>query len=302
MGSVLSLRQTEAPRPRLGLPTEQVPVTLDARGHFRIVQVADFPNLGHEDMLRRFVDEMAIVKPAAVLAMGDVAYDTSKPFLDFIESQFNRLEAMGIRVIVIPGNHERKGWVAWLSRFGTNLNHRVDVGPVTVISLDSGQGRNRFTPSQIQWFEAQLASARGRTILVQAHHPIFPAGTAQVGDGGGTGGYLAGFQKRFVKLCAEYGVTMVLAGHWHSDAVFDDHGNLRDDRPDFPGTKFVVTTCLGDATRQATRWPHRYSGYRILDFEGGKLVSYTQDLEGKGGAQPIASTPLGTFLKSEKRP
>lgn len=298
-GAVLSLGRVQPARPRLGLPPQQVPIQTDAQGRFRIVHAADFPSLGKEPMLRQFVDEMAVVKPVAVLATGDIAYDTSEAWLDFIESQFQRLEAMGIRVIVVPGNHERKGWAPWLRRFGTTLDHRVDLGPVTVLSLDSAHGRDRMTPSQFQWFKGQLEATKGRTVLVQVHHPIFPPGSAIVGDGDGTGGTLRGFQKRFVDLCKQQGVAMVLSGHWHADSVWDAEGNYRDDRSDFPGPKFVVTTALGDSTRRVTRWPHQYFGYRILEFEGGRLLNYTQDLGGKGALQVIASTPLGTYTKPE---
>lgn len=299
LAAVLSLGRPQAVRPRLGLPAEQVPIQADAQGRFRIVHAADFPSLGKEPMLRAFVDEMAVVKPVAVLATGDIAYDTSEAWLDFIESQFQRLEAMGIRVILVPGNHERKGWAPWLRRFGSTLDHRVDLGPLTILSLDSAHGRDRMTPSQFQWFRAQLESAKGRTVLVQIHHPIFPPGTAIVGDGDGTGGTLRGYQKAFVELCKTHDVAMVISGHWHADSVWDADGNYRDDRSDFPGPKFVVTTALGDSTRRVTRWPHQYFGYRILEFEGGRLLRYTHDLGGKGGDPVIASTPLGTNLKPE---
>lgn len=266
-----------------------------------LVHAADFPSTGKEAMLEHFVDEMAVLKPNALLASGDLAYDSSETWYRFLMAQFRRLEAMGIPVIACPGNHERGGWSRYLENFGPHTTHRVDLGPFAILSLDSAHGRDRLTPSQFQWFREQLDALNGRVPLVQLHHPIFPPGAAIQGDGEKSGGPLFGFRDGFVRLCLERQVPIVLTGHWHQDAVFDSDGRFRDDTADFPGTKFVVTTALGDALRRVTRWPYRYNGYRILVFEKGRLVRYTQDLPGQPSPSPIASTPSGTWLGEAKR-
>jgi hypothetical protein len=269
--------------------------------HMVLVHVADFPSTGKEAMLSSFVDEMAVVKPNAVLASGDLAYDSSEAWYRFLIAQFQRLEAMGIPVIACPGNHERGGWARFLNHFGPLTTHSVNLGPFRVLSLDSAHGRDRLTPSQFQWFRGKLDSLDGRIPLIQMHHPTFPPGPAICGDGEKSGGPLYGFRDGFVNLCLERQVPVVLTGHWHQDAVFDSTGRFRDDTPDFPGTKFVVTTALGDALRRVTRWPHRYSGYRILTFEKGRLIRYTQDLPGQASPTPIASTPSGMWLREVPR-
>ncbi len=269
--------------------------------HLLLVHAADFPSTGKEAMLKRFVDEMAVVKPQALLASGDLAYDSSESWYRFLLDQFRRLEAMGIPVIACPGNHERGGWAQFLNHFGPRTTHRVDLGPFRILSLDSAHGRDRLTPSQFRWFREQLDTKGGRVPLVQLHHPVFPPGAAILGNGEKSGGPLFGFRDGLVKLCLEGQVPIVLTGHWHQDAVFDGSGRFRDDTADFPGTKFVVTTALGDALRRVTRWPHRYHGYRLLSFERGRLVRYTQDLPGQPSPTPIASTPSGTWLR-EPRP
>jgi len=266
-----------------------------------LVHAADFPSTGKEAMLEQFVDEMAVVKPQAFLASGDLAYDSSEAWYTFMLVQFRRLEAMGIPVIACPGNHERGGWARFLNHFGPRTTHRVDLGPFRILSLDSAHGRDRLTPSQFQWFRGQLDSLDGRVPLVQLHHPVFPPGAAILGDGEKSGGPLFGFRDGFVRLCLERQVPIVLTGHWHQDAVFDSTGRFRDDTADFPGTKFVVTTALGDALRHVTRWPHSYHGYRLLLFEQGRLVRYTQDLPGQPSPTPIASTPSGTWLGEARR-
>lgn len=268
---------------------------------FRIVHAADLPFPGNEARLTQFVAEMAVVRPHAILMTGDMAYDTDPRWFTFLEAQFARLEAMGILVISCPGNHERKGWAPYLRSFGPHTFHRVNLGPLAILSLDSAHGRDQLTPSQFRWLKKELANLGGRTPLIQVHHPIFPPGAAKQGNGDGSGGTMMGFQREFVRLCEAKGVIAVLTGHWHQDAVFDAEGRLRDDRPDFAGTKYVTTVSLGDSIRRVVRWPHSYFGYRILDFEDGRLVRYTHDLPGLPSPPPIASTPAGTNL-SEVRP
>lgn len=280
----------------LASPTSPLP------NAFRLVFIADLPPPGQEALMEAFLEDMAVVKPQAILVGGDLAYGEQESWYRYLVAKFDQLQAMGIQMIVAPGNHERKSWVQYLRAFGSATDHRVDLGPLAILSLDSAHGRDRLTPRQFRWLRAQLDSLGGRTPILQIHHPIFPLGKAILGEAGGTGGYLQGFRQPLIDLCEARKVPIVLSGHWHSDAVFDGKGELRDDTADFPGTKFVVTTALGNELRRVTRWPHVYYGYRILDFEGGRLVRYTHDLEGKGQDAPIASTPLGQPRQAQVSP
>lgn len=268
---------------------------------FRIVHAGDFHWPRMPDTLEPFVSEMALLRPAAVLFSGDVAYDSDPAWYAMLQAQFGRLEAMGIPVLLCPGNHERKAWSHYLRTFGPITYHRQDLGPLAILSLDSAHGRDQFTPSQFRWLQEQLDHLEGRTPVIQVHHPVFRPGKARQGKGDGSGGVLEAFQPAFVELCRRKGVPIVLSGHWHQDVVFDGKGRLRDDTPDFPGPKFVVTTALGDILRTVVRWPHcGYFGYRILEFEDGRLLRYTHDLPGLPSPAPIASTPLGTRLPAEE--
>jgi hypothetical protein len=263
------------------------------RGGFRLVQVADVAPPGREALMAQFLREMEALKPDAILITGDLAYAETPEWYGYLQGWIRSLEVQGTPVVLVPGNHERKGWPEYLRHFGPATSHRVDLGPLCILSLDSAHGRDQLTPSQWLWLEKELQDTGGRTPLIQLHHPVFPAGGAIHGEAGGSGGSLKGFQKRLVSLCVEKHVAAVLSGHWHSDAVFDATGALRDDRTDFEGPKFIVTTALGNELRRVTRWPKSYYGYRILDFEGGRLVRYTHGLDAEGRPQPIASTPLG---------
>lgn len=121
----------------------------------------------------------------------------------------------------------------------TGRYHRVDFGPVTLLTIDSSNGgtdstaddanyhlvnsENPQTPDyvpgspQYQWLETQLASAKSanQIIFLQHHHAAYSSGIhgQPAGDG-------AGFDKQsgqplrlLTPLLAEYGVKAVFSGH-----------------------------------------------------------------------------------------
>jgi UDP-2,3-diacylglucosamine pyrophosphatase LpxH len=266
---------------------------LDPKARLTLVHIADLPPPGAEGLMERFIAEMAALRPAAVLVGGDLVYGETRRDYDFMTSCFRRLEALGISVVVAPGNHERKAWPEYLRHFGAQTNRRVDFGSVSILVLDTGHGRDQLTPSQFRWFKRTLAEVGTQTPVVLMHHPVFKAAPGIRGEAGGTGGIMHGFRKEFIDLCRTKGVAIVLAGHWHCDAVFDATGILRTDRPDFAGTKFVVTTSLGNELRRVVPGPAPRHGYRVMEFEGGRLVRYTEDADGDGQPDPAASRPLG---------
>jgi len=264
----------------------------DPSGRWKVIHIADLPPPGRDDLLKLFITRMSEVKPDLILASGDLGYGDTAAEFDRITNFFKELEHQGSVVVACPGNHERKAWIHYLRHFGPDTWHSVEFGPFTILSLDSAHGRDQLTPAQFHWFRQALKDSAGRTVLVQLHHPLFPSETANSGEAKGSGGILGVHRAEFIQSCQDHGVAAVLSGHWHSDAVFDSTGRLRDDRPDFKGTKFIVTTTLGNEIRQVTRWPKSYFGWRLLTFEDGRLLSYTADLDGDGKPDPIASEPL----------
>ncbi len=250
----------------------------------RLVQIADLPPPGREALMLRFVEQMQQQRPDAVLVTGDINYGGSEANIQFIYGQLARLE---VPVIVVAGNHEREGWSRYLRVFGER-DHRTDFGPLAILSLDSNHGRDALTPSSYRWLQGELAHLGGRTPIIQIHHPVFAPGPGATADAGGTGGYLRGYRRGFLELCARYHVPIVLSGHWHQDAVFDATGTYRSDRVDFPGTKFVVTTALGAPVRKVFEQSPAVNGYRWLEFVDGTLQSYGADAH-----NPVVSTALG---------
>lgn len=248
----------------------------------RLVQIVDLPPPGREPLVRRFVEEMHVKQPDAVLVTGDINYTGTQSNIDFIYGQLALLDAP---VVMTAGNHEREDWHRYLRVFGAR-DHRTNFGPLAILSLDSAHGRDAFTPSAYRWLQTELTRLDGRTPIIQLHHPVFPRGPAATSAARGAG-YLRGYRRAFVDLCQQRNVAMVLSGHWHQDAVFDSQGNFRTDRIDFPGTKYVVTTALGADARKVFEQSPLRNGYRWIEFAGGQLVSYSSDKH-----NPVPSTPL----------
>jgi hypothetical protein len=172
--------------------------------------------------------------------------------------------ALAGRVPILPalGNHENfagpgpmGGYAARASNFATakylayfevpknrarNPNHegryyRLDYGPVTLITLDTSDGRPAdtaadtnhtlsgshapdFNPGseQYRWLEAQLADARktSRFVFVQFHHVPYGSGPHSVPFGRPTFSGQAGLATRaLLPLLGRHGVAAVFSGH-----------------------------------------------------------------------------------------
>jgi predicted phosphodiesterase len=253
----------------------------------RLAQIADLPPPGREGMMHQFVNEMHVRQPDAVLVTGDINYTGSESNIEFI---FSELAQLDVPVIVAAGNHEREAWHRYLRFFGAR-DHRTNFGPLAILSLDSAHGRDALTPSAYRWLQSELGQLDGRTAIIQLHHPVFSPGSTAYPEAGGTGGYLHGYRRAFLDLCAAHNVAIVLSGHWHQDAVFDQQGAFRTDRVDFPGTKYVVTTALGADVRKVFEQSAMNNGYRWIEFSNGLLATYGSD-----PTNPVPSTPLGAYL------
>ncbi|HEY5604384.1 MAG TPA: metallophosphoesterase [Gammaproteobacteria bacterium] len=249
-----------------------------------IVQMADLPTLGRGDgdeRLQQIIDEINIINPSLVLMTGDIAYGGTW-------DQYHRLlaamEKINAPVIAAPGNHEYEGWAGFLTLLG-ELYHSVQYGKLQVISLNSGHGRDQMTESQYRWLRRELENLQGRTPLVQLHHPIQKRPELR--------GYLAVHAQDLVQTFKQYNVPIVLSGHWHGDAVYDDTGQDRRDTWEFPGAPYVVTTTAGADLREQYSSSPLHHGYRLIRLDGGKLASYTYDMDGDGLRDATSSIPMG---------
>ncbi len=249
-----------------------------------IVQMADLPTLGRGDgdqRLQQIIDEINIINPHLVLMTGDIAYGGS---WDQYYRLIAAMEKINAPVIAAPGNHEYEGWAGYLTLLGEPY-HSVRYGNYQIIGLNSGHGRDQLTEAQFRWLEDELNKLEGRTPIVQLHHPMHHRPDLR--------GYVAIHVTDMVQAFREMQVPIVLSGHWHGDAVYDERGNDRRDTWDFPGIPYVVTTAAGADLREKYSSSPLHHGYRLIYLDSGKLVSYTYDMNGDGDRDATSSIPMG---------
>jgi len=252
---------------------------------FSIVQLADLPTLGGDEkgdkLLLQIINEINIINPNVVLFTGDVAYGGS---WDQYRRLVDALAEVDAPVIVVAGNHEYEGWAGYLNYF-VKPYHAVEYGRYEFISLNSGHARDQISVSQYHWLLDQLRGLRGKIPVVQLHHPLLHKK--------GQGGYVQVRSAELIKLFKNYGVPIVLSGHWHGDRVFDEKGNEHRDTWNFPGTPYVTTTTAGADLRADYSASPLHHGYRLIRLKNSKLVSYTYDYDGNGERDAAASIPVG---------
>lgn len=256
-----------------------------------IVQMADLPTLGGDGkgdrQFQQIINEINIINPNLVLMTGDVAYGGH---WDQYKRLLAAMEDINAPVIAAPGNHEYEGWAGYLTLLGKPF-HSVRYGKLEFINLNSGHGRDQLTETQYAWLQGTLQQRDGRIPVLQIHHPLFHRPSLH--------GFLVNHVHDVAALVKQSSVPIVLSGHWHGDAVYDDTGRDRRDTWDFPGTPYVVTTTAGADLRKAYASSPLHHGYRLIRLDHGKLVSYTYDMDGDGRRDPTSSIPVGKLRSAQ---
>ena len=259
----------------------------------KIVQLADLPTLGNakgDGQLIKIIDEINIINPDLVLFTGDVAYGAS--WLQY-GRLYQILQRVSAPLILAPGNHEYYGWAGYLTSFGSPY-HAVQYGDYRIISLNSGHGRDQFTYSQLKWMKRQLEKSEQSQRIVQLHHPVHHRPDL--------GGYVRGNVRAFVSLIKQHKVSVVLSGHWHGDALYNENGDDVTDSWRVSGTPYIVTTTAGADFRPAYSSSPLHYGYRLLRYRDAELENYTYDYDGDGERDVSSSIPFNNLSVTQTAP
>lgn len=122
----------------------------------------------------------AVPRPDAVVISGDLT-DCGLP-AEYAElAHMLRRYLGGMRVYVVPGNHDRRAnFRAALAEFPGVAEHPdfvqyvVDDLPVRLVMLDSvvtGAGHGLLCPQRMAWLDARLGEAPQRPTFLVLHHP-----------------------------------------------------------------------------------------------------------------------------------
>jgi ribose 1,5-bisphosphokinase PhnN/predicted MPP superfamily phosphohydrolase len=198
-----------------------------------------------EPIWHALLDTALKYKPDLVLIPGDLTKDGEAASHDTVAAGIHRLEAAGIPVLVIPGNHDIPASNAWKTHYSGTFKNTVseDAGSysfaseplpgVTVLGIDGSDGKasvGKLSASTLAWVEAQAkaAKAKGNTVIAMTHWQIL-----EHFDGLASIEPASRFEKpdELRDLLMHNGVHLVLTGHFHVSGIttFRDTTGLTQD-------------------------------------------------------------------------
>ena len=184
-----------------------------------------------QPLFDQLVDTLKQQMPDLVLITGDLTEGGRLESHEYVKGKLNELRAAGLKVFVIPGNHDLTGTVkfdAFYKDFGytdatarEGLSYVAEPFPgLTLLGINSGpDGKLSEATLNFAVAQARAATARGNQIICMMHHALLPhichanliIPSSNVADWENVREQLA---------CA--GVRVVLSGHFHvSDIAMD---------------------------------------------------------------------------------
>jgi len=244
---------------------------------FTVAQISDLhfgASAEGEASVARIVAELNRLAPAAVLVTGDIAQD-GKP--QEYERAQRALARLSMPVVCIPGNHDRRGWGAYLTSFGGPTGS-VRLGSWTFLRLDSAHGRDQFTESQVRDIAQALDEAEPHRVIVLLHIPL--VGTRSV----------KAHAHSVMELFRRKGVPLVLSGHWHYRAGYGEDPGGRGE-PGAGATTYVVTATAGGPPVPGPTGHSDLRGFTLIAVDRGKVTAIEpRTVEGGGDAAAAGST------------
>jgi 3',5'-cyclic AMP phosphodiesterase CpdA len=171
---------------------------------------------------RAMVDSVLALKqrPHAVVISGDLTDFGRTVEYASLQSQIAPLEAAGLPVYLMPGNHDSRAELrrafpahAYLGD-GPWIQFAVDVGPLRLLALDTcvpERSEGALDASRLAWLETELAASAGRPVVIAMHHPPFQTLIGHMDKIG----LLAGAAELEAIVARHKNVERVICGHLH---------------------------------------------------------------------------------------
>jgi len=212
--------------------------------------------------------------PDALIVTGDLSFDGERASHEALAGYFARIEAAGVPVWVLPGNHDINVTTArgfrgeeWYatdpvtpSEFsviyadfmrpseGANLSYTAEVSDALWVPMvdaafyeGGAQSFGVFLSAHREWLESVAARAGARTLVTASHHNLL----AQTEFAKETFVMLGG--DALLQFDRDHGVRLHLSGHIHAQHIVEEGG---------------VTDA---ATGAFCTWPHRYGVVTLSD-------------------------------------
>jgi 3',5'-cyclic AMP phosphodiesterase CpdA len=171
---------------------------------------------------RATVDSVLALKQRAdaVVVSGDLTDFGRADEYASLREQIAPLEAAGLPVYLMPGNHDdraelRRGFPqhAYLGE-GPFVQYAVDVGPLRLLALDTVvpmRSEGALDAERLAWLEAQLAACAGRPVVNALHHPPFETLIGHMDEIG----LVAGAAELEAIVARHPNVERLICGHLH---------------------------------------------------------------------------------------
>ena len=222
-------------------------------------------------MVAKIKDEL---KPDLVFMTGDLTKDGEMMGHQYVVSKLDELRSAGIRVLVIPGNHDHgsndnavyydgdatrpaetateESFVTMYAHYGYDANSQRETTTMTyscepidglvVIGIDSGR-EGALSETTLNWVcsQATAAHSSGKQVIALMHHPLIPhfyGAETFVGHS-----VLADYEPVRNRL-ADAGIRIIFTGHYHTtDNIKDWNGDLTREIFDINTGSFISYPC-----------------------------------------------------------
>ena len=212
-------------------------------------KLEDYSQRLFDDMIERIKQD---IRPGLVLIPGDLTKDGEQVSHQYVTGKLDELRAMGIRTLVIPGNHDRgansnavyydganttptavatKEWFAAQyenygygtssERESTTLTYACEpLKGLVVIGIDSGTD-GIVSGTTLNWVVKKATAAResGKKVIAMMHHPLIPHFT-------GVDNFVATSvvenYETVRNALADAGIRVVFTGHFHTSDIAKD--------------------------------------------------------------------------------
>lgn len=203
-----------------------------------------------QDIFDRLITKFKSQKPDLLLVAGDLTKDGERLSHEYVKTGLDKLAASGIKVFVIPGNHDlgtinakiydgdkttkaetvdENGFKTMYASYGYGAGSTVDstslsyacepIKGLTLVGIDSHQGF--LSETTLDWVCQQAGEARskGRQVLAMMHHLLFPHfNGAEIYINNSTINNYEHVRNRL----ADAGIRIILTGHFHTSDIAKD--------------------------------------------------------------------------------
>ena len=206
-----------------------------------------------DELVRAFAAQIIDAQPDALILSGDLTFNGETASHEALAELLGGIEAAGVPVYVIPGNHDMNnsmaarfegdgyeltdspsegeftelyndfGYGEALSRDGRSLSYTAQLAPglrLLMLDVNTRTDPGYALPSTLEWLESQLAEARdaGDRVITVSHQNLYAHNPFF------TTGYVIGNSGTIVRDYAEADVLCNLSGHIHLQHTAEHEG------------------------------------------------------------------------------